>query len=190
MVPGAQEEDLDAMLERLLLDDEVEQAGSYSVMVPGPPDEAALEATIARLMLGDDPPSELLVVAGDAQARAVGELVALAHPGLVQVVAEEELFDTTIREATVPWRAVAYVLTGAAAVAAFAAAAQVVSFVYLLYIGVSLVLGAIAWTTLVWMLYAWRTPASLADSGLGRQDLACALSFSLIVPARHEEAVL
>src|SRR5439155_6607294 len=103
MVPGAHEEDLDAMLERLLLDDEVEQAGSYSVMVPGPPDEAALEATIARLMLGDDPPSELLVVAGDAQARAVGELVALAHPGLVQVVAEEELFDTTIRDATVPW---------------------------------------------------------------------------------------
>src|SRR5947207_195853 len=49
---------------------------------------------------------------------------------------------------------------------------------------------AIAATTLAWMLHAWRTPASLertsfdADGGHPRH------SFSLIVPARHEEAVL
>ena len=57
---------------------------------------------------------------------------------------------------------------------------------------------AVAVTTLAWMLEAWRTPATLdgtrfrkggsgvatAPSPLGR------LRFSLIVPARHEEAVL
>jgi cellulose synthase/poly-beta-1,6-N-acetylglucosamine synthase-like glycosyltransferase len=61
---------------------------------------------------------------------------------------------------------------------------------YLLYIGVSFVLAAIAWTTLVWMVSAWRTPGSLLDSGLPRAGLAPAHSFSLIVPARHEEVVL
>src|SRR4051794_33450014 len=49
---------------------------------------------------------------------------------------------------------------------------------------------AIAATTLAWMLHAWRTPASLArtrfDAGGGHPRH----SFSLIVPARHEEAVL
>jgi cellulose synthase/poly-beta-1,6-N-acetylglucosamine synthase-like glycosyltransferase len=67
---------------------------------------------------------------------------------------------------------------------------QTVWFVYLLYLGISLLLSGIAWTNLVWMVSAWRTPGSLADSGLPRADLESTLSFSLIVPARHEEAVL
>ena len=80
-------------------------------------------------------------------------------------------------------------LLGVAAVAV-AASMQTVWFVYLLYLGVSLLLGGIAWTNLVWMVSAWRTPGSLVDSGLRRADRESTLSFSLIVPARHEEAVL
>src|SRR5215204_2206197 len=56
----------------------------------------------------------------------------------------------------------------------------------------------VAMTTLVWMLEAWRTPGSLDgtrfDEGpVALPELASApgrLRFSLIVPARHEEAVL
>jgi hypothetical protein len=40
------------------------------------------------------------------------------------------------------------------------------------------------------MVNAWRTPAALAESGLRGAALAPAHSFSLIVPARHEEVVL
>jgi cellulose synthase/poly-beta-1,6-N-acetylglucosamine synthase-like glycosyltransferase len=64
------------------------------------------------------------------------------------------------------------------------------SSLYLLYIGFSLVLAGVCWTTLVWMLYAWRTPDSLRETGLGVVLLGPRYSFSLIVPARHEEAVL
>lgn len=62
--------------------------------------------------------------------------------------------------------------------------------VYLLYIGISLLLGGMATTTLVWMMDAWRTPDSPAERGLKRVELDPAHSFSLIVPARQEEAVL
>jgi glycosyltransferase XagB len=55
---------------------------------------------------------------------------------------------------------------------------------------VSLALTAISATTLWWMLHAWRTPASLAATGFATSDSPPAHSFSLIVPARHEEAVL
>ncbi len=61
---------------------------------------------------------------------------------------------------------------------------------YLLYVSISLVLGAIGSTTLVWMMHAWRTPDSLAKGRLTGGKLGPAHSFSLIVPARHEEAVL
>ena len=61
---------------------------------------------------------------------------------------------------------------------------------YLAYIGVSLLLAFIGATTLVWMLYAWRSPDSLTESRLCRIDVDPAHSFSLIVPARHESAVL
>ena len=78
------------------------------------------------------------------------------------------------------------------AVAAAAVAAESLSgrFVYLIYIGISVALGAIAWTTLVWMAHAWRTPGSLGEGRLKRDGIEPAHSFSLIVPARHEEEVL
>jgi glycosyltransferase XagB len=63
-------------------------------------------------------------------------------------------------------------------------------FLYLLYVGVSLLLGGMAATTLVWMMDAWRTPESPAERGMKGVELDPAHSFSLIVPARHEKAVL
>ena len=54
----------------------------------------------------------------------------------------------------------------------------------------ALALTAIAVTSLWWMLHAWRTPASLLATGFPTGDTAPQHSFSLIVPARHEEAVL
>jgi glycosyltransferase XagB len=55
---------------------------------------------------------------------------------------------------------------------------------------VSFALTAIAGTTLWWMLHAWRTAHSLAETGFSGSAADPRLSFSLIVPARHEEAVL
>lgn len=52
---------------------------------------------------------------------------------------------------------------------------------------------AIATVTLWWMLHAWRTPDVLDATGFtvpGDEVAEPALSFSLIVPARHEELVL
>jgi len=63
-------------------------------------------------------------------------------------------------------------------------------FLYLLYIVVSLLVGMVALSTLVWMLNAWRTPYSLTESQLKADGRETVHSFSLIVPARHEEAVL
>ena len=63
-------------------------------------------------------------------------------------------------------------------------------FLYLLYVALSLLVGAVATSTLIWMLHAWRTPGSLAESRLEADGRESAYSFSLIVPARHEEAVL
>jgi glycosyltransferase XagB len=48
----------------------------------------------------------------------------------------------------------------------------------------------IAAPALWWMLHAWRTPASLLATGFPISDTAPQHSFSLIVPARHEQAVL
>jgi cellulose synthase/poly-beta-1,6-N-acetylglucosamine synthase-like glycosyltransferase len=55
---------------------------------------------------------------------------------------------------------------------------------------VSIVLATIAGSTLWWMLHAWRTPQSLVETGFSGPAVNPELSFSLIVPARHEEAVL
>jgi cellulose synthase/poly-beta-1,6-N-acetylglucosamine synthase-like glycosyltransferase len=88
------------------------------------------------------------------------------------------------------WRAAVCLLSVVAAGVVIAGAIHSASVLYLLYIGVSFALGAIAWTTLLWMVNAWRTPAALAESRLSGGDLEPAQSFSLIVPARHEEAVL
>jgi glycosyltransferase XagB len=63
-------------------------------------------------------------------------------------------------------------------------------FLYLMYIGVLLIFGAIAFTTLVWSLHAWRTPDSFDESHFMGDQAEPTHSFSLIVPARHEEAVL
>jgi cellulose synthase/poly-beta-1,6-N-acetylglucosamine synthase-like glycosyltransferase len=61
---------------------------------------------------------------------------------------------------------------------------------YTLFVGASLILGLIGWTTLAWMLDAWRNPEALAATRLPPDKLEPQLSFSLIVAARHEEAVL
>ncbi|HZD00040.1 MAG TPA: glycosyltransferase family 2 protein [Actinomycetes bacterium] len=53
-----------------------------------------------------------------------------------------------------------------------------------------LALTLIATTSLWWTLHAWRTPASLAATGFATRAGDPRHSFSLIVPARHEEAVL
>ena len=58
--------------------------------------------------------------------------------------------------------------------------------VYLLLIFAML---TVATSTLCWMLDAWRTPESALRSGFDEPDEP-RLTFSLIVPARHEEAVL
>lgn len=62
----------------------------------------------------------------------------------------------------------------------------------LVVLTMALVMGTVAALTLSWMLYAWRTPDGLKDTSFyrGAVDEVPPLSFSLIVPARHEDAVL
>jgi cellulose synthase/poly-beta-1,6-N-acetylglucosamine synthase-like glycosyltransferase len=55
---------------------------------------------------------------------------------------------------------------------------------------VSLALFVFAVTTLWWTMHAWRTPETLEQTAFAAPDGTQALSFSLLVPARHEEAVL
>jgi cellulose synthase/poly-beta-1,6-N-acetylglucosamine synthase-like glycosyltransferase len=55
---------------------------------------------------------------------------------------------------------------------------------------VSVVLFAVSASTLWWMLHAWRTPEVLEQTGFAIDNDRPGLSFSLIVPARHEERVL
>lgn len=55
---------------------------------------------------------------------------------------------------------------------------------------VSLVLFAFASVTLWWTMHAWRTPETLAATRFAMPDRAPAHSFSLLLPARHEEEVL
>lgn len=57
------------------------------------------------------------------------------------------------------------------------------------YAAVALLLFVVALTNLVWMLDAWRSPEGLEATGFQQLDEP-QLTFSLIVPARHEEAVL
>ena len=61
--------------------------------------------------------------------------------------------------------------------------------VLVLYSLVTAVLFVVAATTLIWMIDSWRTPWALGQMPLPGPDEP-RLSFSLIVPARHEEAVL
>jgi cellulose synthase/poly-beta-1,6-N-acetylglucosamine synthase-like glycosyltransferase len=53
-----------------------------------------------------------------------------------------------------------------------------------------LVLFCIAAFTLWWQMHAWRTPETLAATRFDRPDGVPGLSFSLLLPARHEQAVL
>jgi cellulose synthase/poly-beta-1,6-N-acetylglucosamine synthase-like glycosyltransferase len=55
---------------------------------------------------------------------------------------------------------------------------------------VSFVLFGISVVTLWWMMHAWRTPETLAATKFAEPDGAFALSFSLLIPARHEQDVL
>ncbi len=55
---------------------------------------------------------------------------------------------------------------------------------------VSLGLTGVALTTLWWMLHAWRHDASLEATRFPTEPLEPRRRFSLLVPARHEEAVL
>lgn len=54
----------------------------------------------------------------------------------------------------------------------------------------SLALTVVAATTLSWMLHAWRTPKHLSGTRFNELTRDTQLSFSLLVPARHEQAVL
>ncbi|WP_093799335.1 glycosyltransferase [Streptomyces sp. Wb2n-11] len=54
----------------------------------------------------------------------------------------------------------------------------------------SFVLMATAGVTLWWMVHAWRTPETLESTAFAEPDGHHGVSFSLLVPARHEEAVL
>ncbi|MFD8998508.1 glycosyltransferase, partial [Streptomyces abikoensis] len=55
---------------------------------------------------------------------------------------------------------------------------------------VSLALFWMAAFTLWWQMHAWRTPETLAGTRFQPAGDEGALSFSLLVPARHEQAVL
>ena len=54
----------------------------------------------------------------------------------------------------------------------------------------SLGLFTVASTTLWWMLHAWRSPDALAATGFRRRAAGAHRSFSLLLPARHEQDVL
>lgn len=54
----------------------------------------------------------------------------------------------------------------------------------------SLGLFTVAATTLWWMLHAWRSPEALAATGFRRRAAGAPRSFSLLLPARHEQQVL
>ncbi|MBM2616466.1 glycosyltransferase [Actinoplanes sp. LDG1-06] len=57
-------------------------------------------------------------------------------------------------------------------------------------IAVSLVLAVFAAVTLWWTMHAWRTPETLAGTRFAPPDGEQHLTFSLLLPARHEKAVL
>ncbi len=51
-------------------------------------------------------------------------------------------------------------------------------------------LAGVAGTTTWWMLHAWRTPDSLKGTGFVRRTARRTHTFSLLLPARHEQEVL
>jgi cellulose synthase/poly-beta-1,6-N-acetylglucosamine synthase-like glycosyltransferase len=119
-------------------------------------------------------------------SRSVGPV----EPSPSPVIGASESAVSGSARASRRFRAPGRLLAAVAAVVIVALLLHVQSLLYLLYLGVSVVFGAIAFTTLVWTLNAWRTPDSFAKSHFDGDRLEPAHSFSLIVPARHEEAVL
>ncbi|MFH8614123.1 glycosyltransferase [Streptomyces sp. NPDC017979] len=57
-------------------------------------------------------------------------------------------------------------------------------------VAISLALFFMAVFTLWWQMHAWRTPETLAATRFDRPEGDAGLSFSLLLPARHEQAVL
>ncbi|MDQ0941122.1 cellulose synthase/poly-beta-1,6-N-acetylglucosamine synthase-like glycosyltransferase [Streptomyces sp. V1I1] len=57
-------------------------------------------------------------------------------------------------------------------------------------VAISVALFWMAAFTLWWQMHAWRTPEILAATRFDRPDGGVGLSFSLLLPARHEQAVL
>ncbi|NWF29660.1 glycosyltransferase [Streptomyces sp. PKU-EA00015] len=57
-------------------------------------------------------------------------------------------------------------------------------------VAISVALFWMAAFTLWWQMHAWRTPETLASTRFDRPDGRGGLSFSLLLPARHEQAVL
>ena len=55
---------------------------------------------------------------------------------------------------------------------------------------VSVVLAVFAAVTLWWTMHAWRTPETLAATSFAAPDGDHRITFSLLLPARHEQAVL
>ena len=51
---------------------------------------------------------------------------------------------------------------------------------------VSVVLFSMAFATLWWMMHAWRTPETLASTTFAEPDGEMGLSFTLLLPIRHE----
>jgi cellulose synthase/poly-beta-1,6-N-acetylglucosamine synthase-like glycosyltransferase len=61
---------------------------------------------------------------------------------------------------------------------------------YYVLVIVSLGLFGVSATTLWWMLHAWHSPERLATTGFRRRHAGAHRFFSLVLPARHEQAVL
>ncbi len=59
----------------------------------------------------------------------------------------------------------------------------------LLFVGSGAMLGISTWN-LAWMLHAWRSPETAKSLGFPPPEARGELSFSLIIPARHEQQVL
>lgn len=57
-------------------------------------------------------------------------------------------------------------------------------------LALSVPLAGVAGTTTWWMLHAWRTPDSLKGTGFTRKPAKRTHTFSLLLPARHEQEVL
>lgn len=66
------------------------------------------------------------------------------------------------------------------------------TFIDVVVLATTIVLTVVALPSLIWMVYAWRTPEAFEQTHLDRRGAPPpgGLSFSILVPARHEDAVL